>query len=289
MYTHGNFLLPFPPHTSCQMLVSQFVVWWGYSPKICLHQVVLFSTRWGGHGAPNCDYPQPCILDSVTSDWCCVSCDCWVEEGGWWGVGWLCSGSWRLTNNWWVPDTVHLLLWVTWHTSWVEAGCPVVLDVPCHSGASGGCHLTGKACCDHCCPFTSPATLHEIPSLYIGSELGRLGQAAVRCGRVQVAPYLSTYSDSKNWFIQGHFFLCRQVVPQRTKLNPYEIMGTKYSILDLCVSSIGHLALVIELIWALQWVTLDESVIVQTQNSPRSCGNHMTKPWILCDMTFYSV
>ena len=77
---------------------------------------------------------------------------------------------------------------------------------------------------------------------------------------------------------KGHLFLWRQVVPQRTRLNPYEIIGTKYSILGMSVTGIRHLAHVIELIWTLQWVTLNESVIVLTQISPRSCGNHMTKP-----------
>ena len=56
------------------------------------------------------------------------------------------------------------------------------------------------------------------------------------------------YSDSKNWLIKGHFLLWRQVVLQRTKLNPCEIYPTKKTILALCVPSIGHLALVIELI-----------------------------------------
>ena len=42
-------------------------------------------------------------------------------------------------------------------------------------------------------------------------------------------------------------------MPQRTKLNPCEIIGTRHTILSLCVPSIGHLAFVIELIWTLQW------------------------------------
>ena len=78
--------------------------------------------------------------------------------------------------------------------------------------------------------------------------------------------------------MNGHIFLWRQVVPQETKQNSYEIHGTKHTILALSVPDIGHLAFVIELIYTLQWVTLNESVFVQIQNSLRSCDSHMTKP-----------
>ena len=63
---------------------------------------------------------------------------------------------------------------------------------------------------------------------------------------------LEMYSDSKNWFTFGNFFLARPIVAQITKLNSREFFLTKQSILALFVPNVKTLASCIDLIQVLQ-------------------------------------
>ena len=78
-------------------------------------------------------------------------------------------------------------------------------------------------------------------------------------------------------------------MPQRTKLNPWKNRITKHTILALSVHDTGHSVPVVELIWTLQWVTLNESVFVLTQYLLSSHDNCMTKPKISYHLTFYDI
>ena len=60
------------------------------------------------------------------------------------------------------------------------------------------------------------------------------------------------YSDSKNWFTLGNFFLVRSIVAQRTKVKSWEIQVAKQGILSLSVPSSKLLASFIDLIQDLQ-------------------------------------
>jgi len=60
------------------------------------------------------------------------------------------------------------------------------------------------------------------------------------------------YSDSKNWFTFGKFFLARPIVAQITKLNSCEFSVTKKSIMALLVPNVKTLASCIDLIQHLQ-------------------------------------
>ena len=70
------------------------------------------------------------------------------------------------------------------------------------------------------------------------------------------------YSDSKNWFTLGNFFLVRSIAAQITKVKSWEIQVTKQSIFSPPVPSFKPLASSIDLIQDLQWPTLDEPVFV---------------------------
>ena len=63
---------------------------------------------------------------------------------------------------------------------------------------------------------------------------------------------VDTYSDSKNWFTFGNFFLARPIVAQITKLNSWEFFATKQSILALFVPNVKTLASCVDLIQDLQ-------------------------------------
>ena len=60
------------------------------------------------------------------------------------------------------------------------------------------------------------------------------------------------YSDSKNWFTSGNFFLGRSIAAQGTRAKSWEIQVTKQSILSLFVQSFKPLAPFIDLIQDLQ-------------------------------------
>ena len=60
------------------------------------------------------------------------------------------------------------------------------------------------------------------------------------------------YSDSKNWFTFGNFFLARPIVAQITKLNLWEFFVTERSILALFVPNVKTLASCVDLIQHLQ-------------------------------------
>ena len=61
------------------------------------------------------------------------------------------------------------------------------------------------------------------------------------------------YSDSKNWFTFGNFFLTMPIVAQGTKPNLWEFLTTKESIMTLFVPNIRISLPFIDLIWHLQF------------------------------------
>ena len=61
-----------------------------------------------------------------------------------------------------------------------------------------------------------------------------------------------SYSDSKNWFTFGKFFLVRSIAARGTKVKSWEIQVTKQSILSLFVPSFKPLDWFIDLIQDLQ-------------------------------------
>jgi len=74
-----------------------------------------------------------------------------------------------------------------------------------------------------------------------------------------------TYSDSKNWFTFGNFFLARLIVAQIAKLNSWKFLVTKQSIMALFAPNVKTLAPCVDLIQHLQWLPLDEPVFVLSQ------------------------
>jgi len=68
----------------------------------------------------------------------------------------------------------------------------------------------------------------------------------------QTAGHHQWYSDSKNWFTFGNFFLARPIVAQITKLNSWKFFVTKQGILALFVPNVKTLASCIDLIQHLQ-------------------------------------
>ena len=64
--------------------------------------------------------------------------------------------------------------------------------------------------------------------------------------------YSITYSDSKNWFTFGKNFLARSIVAQKTKLNSWESLITKQSIMSWSGPNIKTSVLLIDLIQDLQ-------------------------------------
>src|SRR6266404_8189479 len=64
---------------------------------------------------------------------------------------------------------------------------------------------------------------------------------------------MSKYSDSKNWFTVGKFFLARSIVAQKTKLNPWRFLTTKEGIASLCIPNTKTLASPVDLIQSLQY------------------------------------
>ena len=60
------------------------------------------------------------------------------------------------------------------------------------------------------------------------------------------------YSDSKNWFTLGNFFLVRSIAAQGAKVKSWEIQVTKQGILSMLLPSFKLLASFINLIHNLQ-------------------------------------
>jgi len=89
---------------------------------------------------------------------------------------------------------------------------------------------------------------------------------------------INIYSDSKNWFTFGKFFLARPIVAQITKLNSWEFFITNQSIMVLFVPNVKTLASCIDLIQDLQWPPLNEPVFVLVASFPFFGLNHCLHP-----------
>jgi len=79
-----------------------------------------------------------------------------------------------------------------------------------------------------------------------------------------------SYSEQKNWFMFGQFFLGRQVAPQGTKLNPREFSIRWPSIFPLYGPNSINSSFVPQFIETLQSSRLDEPVLLLTTMLPKS-------------------
>ena len=91
-------------------------------------------------------------------------------------VVWLVRVLWVMEIDKQMVGTIIHLLFMSHLTHKLGRGrLPSVVRCATSPWCIGGNHLTGDAHCSHLCPYSSPAMLHEIPGLYVGSKLGRLG------------------------------------------------------------------------------------------------------------------
>ena len=81
---------------------------------------------------------------------------------------------------------------------------------------------------------------------------------------------MDEYSEQKNWFTLGQFFLGRHVAPQGTKLNPWEFSIGWPSIFSLCSPNSMNSSFVPQFIETLQSSRLNEPVFLLTTILPKS-------------------